>query len=251
MDDPHDRRMRILLWAMIAAMMLIVGVNQCRGQVIASFHPQFHNKRTTSWEMCATNRGTANASIGMADIYRVTAGRMSVLNTTSRAYEMRMRPRNRWIRGIQIGAAIASLLQATPAIQIGDGWQYLFPGIAGGLQIAQPAIEANRRQDYELGVYWEGTRTLAPGESQCAMVMSLKIDVPLSFVAVISEEVPMDPQGSTFPVNPPLSRLSHPARFDALDWDRQAADAMRENRPAVCVIRPTSVETEGCGAWYG
>jgi hypothetical protein len=238
--------MKFLLWALIAVIVFVITIQRCNAQVIATFHPQFSEKRTTSWEMCASNRTTANTSVGMADIYRVTAGRMNVLNSSSRAYEMRMRPRNRWLRGIQIAAAAASFLQATPVIDIGDSWQYLFPGLAGGLQIAGPAIEGNRRENFELGNYWDDTRTLAAGESACSMVMSIKVKDPRSFAAVLSAEVPMDPQGARFEG----PALPLPASPSAVLWEVPRETPLSLLAVAACVVRPSSVETEGCGAWY-
>lgn len=236
---------------MVAAVLLIAAHEVANCQTIATFHPQFNNKRTTSWEMCVSNRGSSNTTFSMADLYRITAGRMNILNASSRAYEMRMRPRNRWIRGIQITAAIASLLQATPAIQIGDSWQYLFPGIAGGLQIAQPAIEANRRQDFEMGVYWDGSRTLAGGESQCAMVMSLKVKNPQSFAAIVSVEIPL-PGGAAggsgpLPEAPPLEMVPVLPPPSPVSMHTEGAER--------CLSRPSSVVQEddlACpGGFYG
>ena len=257
MANGNNRHMHWLMVGMIAAMLLVIAVNHCNGQVIATFHPQFSERHTTSWEMCATNRTTSNASVGMADIYRVTAGRMNVLNSSSRAYEMRMRPRNRWLRGVQIAATAATLLQATPALSIGDSWQYLFPMLAGGLQIAGPSIEGNRRENFELGNYWDQTRTLAAGESACSMVMSLKVKDPQSFVAVLSAEIPMDPQGASSKV--PVPALPHdwvgspdlnPSVSRAGTVDRYEPPLVLALAAGNCVVRPSSVETEGCGAWY-
>jgi len=245
MSSDNERTMHRILWLLIAAMALVICIEKANCQVVATFHPQFSEKHTTSWDMCVSNRLSANISIGMADIYRVTAGRMNVLNAVSRAYEFRHRKRAKWLRAINITASVTALLQATPAIQIGElPLNLIAPLVSAGSQLALPVIEGNQRQDFEVGVYWDATRTLAAGESACAMVMSLKVKDAQSFLVVMSEDFPPSGPalGAIFP-SPPAVEVAGPLLREPLI---PLADSA-----ATCVVRPSSVESEdGCEAWY-
>jgi hypothetical protein len=155
---------------------LILAATLRAQNVPGTMHHQFSERDTSSWILCVENQTAANFTVTAAGINRALVSEVSVIGDSERSYRFTRRPRARWLRAFQIGLLALSLLQATPALEIGDGWQYVAPLAAGGIQIATPAIEANQRRDFELGTYWGAARTLAPGEAHCSLVMTAKVE---------------------------------------------------------------------------
>ena len=251
MADVHDRRMRFLLWAMIALMMLVFFVGHCRGQVTASFHPQPRPTRHVRvWNAVVCNDGADAVTVNHALLSRYAVNRLALLNVYARTYEQGRTPKHIVTR---IGDTLAGLSDAfvvgvaTEAIKY-DGRLTIAAAVYSGVwKIAGGVYRETRNLSLTAQPFWDDRPVqVAAGACVEAAVAALRPEDKAERQRQEATSIEVQ-----IPTNPPLSRLSHPARFDAIDWDRQAADAMRENRPAACIIRPSSVETEGCGAWYG
>lgn len=250
MADTHDRRMRILLWALIAAMALLVLVNRAKGQVTASFHPQPRpSKHVRVWNAVVCNDSPEAVTVNHALLSRYAVNRLALLNVYARTYEQGRTPKHIVTR---IGDTLEGLSDgwvtgvATEVIKY-DGKITIAAAVYSGFwKIAGNAYRETRNLSLTAQPFWDDRPVqVAGGACVEAAVAALRPEDKTARRAQEANSIEVQ-----IPVNPPLSRLAWPQRFDAIDWDRQAAEAMREIVTAACVIRPSSVEDEGCGAWW-
>lgn len=227
----------ILFFGSLLGLILAVTL---KGEVPGTMHHQFSERDTSSWNLCVENQTAANFTVTAAGINRALVNEVSLIGESERAYRFTRRPRARWIRALAIAGMAASFLMATPALDVGETWIRVgVPVLTGGIQIAQPAIEANQRRDFELGVYWGAVRTLAPGEAHCALVMTAKVDQPQSF------QVEFAP-----PVNRAL--LVVPEGMGAIPYGMTWDELQRLRKPPVerLPVTPTVVAENGVGAYW-
>jgi hypothetical protein len=232
MADTHDRRMTWLLIGLVAGMVLVIAARRCSGQVTASFHPQPRpTKHVRVWNAVVCNDGADAVTVNHAMLSRYAVNRLALLNVYARGYEQGRTPRHIVAR---VGDTLAGLSDgfiagvATGAIQY-DGRLTIAAAVYSGVwKIAGGVYRETRNLALTAQPFWDDRPVqVAGGACVEAAVASLR---------------PEDK----------AARLSYPERFDAIDWDRRAAEAMRGLAAAPCVARPSSVEDEdGCGAWYG
>lgn len=241
MHTPYPRAMdRFLKAAALLAIAVFLGLvlaSVLQGQVTGTMHWQFSERDTSTFNLCVENRSPDAYVVSEAAINRVLMGHVSVISPSERSYRFSRRPRARWLRGLTIAGTVASFLMATPALNVSETWIRVgVPLATGGIQIAQPAIEANRRRDFELGVYWAESMAVAAGGSHCAYVMTGKVGRPVSFDVLFAEAPPLPPA--------PVSRIVIPEGMGSIPfgmtWD-EIQNAKRSPKPRTLPVMPTVV----------
>lgn len=230
---------------------VLVFAAQSSAQVVASFHPQPRPQRHVRvWNAVVCNDGSEAVTVNHAMLSRYAVSRLALLNVYARSYEQGRTPRHIVTR---IGDTLAGLSDAfvvgvaTDAVKY-DGRLIIAAAVYSGVwKIAGGVYRETRNLSLTAQPFWDD-RPVQVASYSCVEAAVAALRPEDKTERQRQEATSIEVQ---IPVNPPLSRLNHPARFDVIDWGRQAAGAIRENRPAACVIRPSSVTDEGCGVWYG
>lgn len=240
--DSLHRIAQIIFYGALLGLILAVTL-KASGPVTGTMHWQFSERNSSTFNLCVENRGSEPYTVSQAAINRVLMGRVSVISPTERVYRFTRRPRARWLRGLTIAGTVASFLMATPALDVGEMWIRVgVPVLTGGIQIAQPAIEANRRRDFELGVYWAESMAVAAGGSHCAYVMTGKVERPVSFEVLFEE---WRAEAATSGIVIPEGMGAIPAGVTWDDLQRQRAKPV-ERLPEM----PTVVAENGVEAFW-
>lgn len=236
--DTLHRLAQIIFYGALLGLILAVTL-KAEGPVTGTMHWQFSERNTSTFNLCVENKSPELYVVSEAAINRVLMGHVSVISPTEREYRFSRRPRARWIRGLAIAGMVTTFLMATPAIDINETWiKVAIPVFTGGIQIAQPAIEANRRRDFELGTYWPETLAVAPGASHCAYVMTGKIERPLSFDVLFADAPPR-----------PVSQIVIPDGMGSIPFG-MTWDELQRRREKTLPRMPTVVAENGTEAWW-
>ena len=231
--------------------LLAIMVACLQGQVTASFHPQPRPSRHVRvWNAVVCNDGADAVTVNHAMLSRYAVNRLALLNVYARSYEQGRTPKHIVAR---IGDTLAGLSDgfitgvATEAIKY-DGRLTIAAAVYSGVwKIAGGVYRETRNLSLTAQPFWDDRPVQVSGGACVeAAVAALRPEDKAARRTQEATSIEVK-----IPVNPPLSLLSYPARFDVIDWDQQAAGMVRENHEAACLIRPSSVESEGCGAWYG
>ena len=240
-DSFHRGAFLLFLGALLG--LILASVLKAEGPVTGTMHWQFSERNTSTFNLCVENRSADTYVVSEAGINRVLMGQVSVISPTERAYRFSRRPRARWIRALSIAGMATTFLMATPAIDINETWiKVAIPVFTGGIQIATPAIEANQRRDFELGVYWPQSMAVAAGGSHCAYVMTGKLERPVSFDVLFADARPLPPE--------PVSGIVVPEGMGSIPFG-MTWDELQSRREKKLPRMPTVVAEAAVPAYWG
>ena len=254
MADQFDRRMNWVAWGLGAAMALVIGINQCKGQYV-KFIPQ---PRPSEYVMvydvlfCSPADSVEPMTANLAIITRWAPPELPLLNPYARGYEQGRTGRHILLR---VGDTVQDLSDgfiigvATEAIDYdGTAWTKAAALYSFLWRKTRNPIDQQLNKALSEQPFWGDFDVQIPAGGGCqrmaAAALRPRDKRARRELAARSIEI-------NIPSRPALDTIGRVERFDILDWDRQAAEALRDIARAACLVRPSSVESEGCGAWYG
>lgn len=151
--------MRVILWCMIAAMLLIaIGPRMC-GQVVATAHPQPRPSRHVRvWQVTVCNYGPEAITITQDRLFQEFGGRLAILNTYARGYEQTRTPKSVIGRvgdglsnaGIAFAGAVGS-----GAIEYDGPWTTAAMLFGGGWKIARLVLRESDNLSLTGQPFWD------------------------------------------------------------------------------------------------
>lgn len=247
------RAYRLVFALLLGCLAVAITKQRCSAQII-KFSPQprpSRHVRIYSALVCSADDSTEPMTANLATITRYAPPELPLLNPYARGYEEGRQPRHILLR---VGDAVQDVSDgfivgvATQAIEYdGAAWTKAAALYSFLWRKTRNPIEQTLNRALSQQEFWgELPIQIAPGGAcQQAAVAALRPEDKAVRRAIESRSIEV-----RIPVNRPLSSLASQARFDAIDWQAAAAGAvMVMGMP--CLVRPSSVEDEGCGSWWG